>query len=103
MPLDAVRAQPLAGTEGAIYPFWSPDSRSIAFFAGGQLMRLDIGSGLPRRLATVIAGHGGSWSSKGVILFARTVFDPLWQVPESGGEAVPVTKLETPPDGARIS
>ena len=46
--LDAVTVRPLPGTEGATFPFWSPDSRSIAFFAAGKLMRLDIGSGSPR-------------------------------------------------------
>ena len=84
--LIRARAEPLAGTEEATYPFWSPDSQSIAFFASGWLKRLDIGSGLPRPLAKVFAPRGGSWSADGVILFAPTVLGPLWQVSDSGGE-----------------
>ena len=49
--LDATEAQPLAGTEGASYPFWSPDSRSVGFFADSKLKRLDIGGGSPQTLA----------------------------------------------------
>ena len=110
--LDAVTVLPLPGTEGAMYPFWSPNSRSVAFFAGTKLMRLDIGGGLPRQLSTVARGSGGSWNRNGVILFARTGIDHLWQVSDSGGEAVPATKPDLPhqahvfpyflPDGERF-
>ena len=51
-PLDQTEARPLAGTEGATYPFWSPDSRSIGFFAAGKLLRLDVAGGAPQVLAT---------------------------------------------------
>ena len=65
--LDTGRAEPLAGTEEATYPFWSPDSQSIAFFASGWLKRLDLGSGLPRPLAKASsrleAGHGAQMAS----------------------------------------
>jgi Tol biopolymer transport system component len=71
-PLDQTDAQPLAGTEGATNPFWSPDSQSLAFFTGTQLKRIDIGGGAPRVLAnTGSARPNGTWSSDGVILFAR--------------------------------
>jgi hypothetical protein len=56
-PLDAVNAQPLSGTEGASYPFWSPDSRSIGFFSGGKLRRIDISGGLPGTLANAEEGR----------------------------------------------
>jgi Tol biopolymer transport system component len=73
-PLDQTEAQPLAGTEGASNPFWSPDSQSLAFFTGTQLKRLDIGGGAPRVLAnTGSIRQSGSWSADGVILFAREV------------------------------
>ena len=49
--LATTTAQPLAGTEGAMYPFWSPSSRSVGFFAGGALKRLDLGGGAPQTLA----------------------------------------------------
>ncbi|CAN5894688.1 hypothetical protein BH24ACI4_BH24ACI4_31640 [soil metagenome] len=102
LDLDAVRAEPLAGTEGATYPFWKPDSGSIAFFARGWLKVLDLGSGLPRPLTSVIAPRGGSWSRHGVILFAPTVLDALWQIPESGGTPTPVTRLQSPGQSAHL-
>ena len=91
-PLDMATAQPLSGTEGAIYPFWSPDSRSIGFFAEGKLKRLDVGGGLPQVLADA-SPRGGSWNADGVIVFTRTGLGPLFRVPGSGGEAVAVTRL----------
>ena len=50
-PLDQVSAQPLAGTEGADYPFWAPDARAIGFFADGKLKRIDLTGGAVRALA----------------------------------------------------
>jgi eukaryotic-like serine/threonine-protein kinase len=91
--LASTTAQPLAGTEGAVYPFWSPDSRSVGFGAAGKLKRLDIGSGLPQTLATAIQIRGGTWNADGVILFAPTTGTPLFRVTASGGQAVAVTKL----------
>ena len=92
-PLVATAAQPLLGTEGATYPFWSPDSKSVGFFADGKLKRLDLGGGLPQALANA-APRGGAWNADGVILFARTTGSPLFRVSASGGEAVAVTKLD---------
>jgi eukaryotic-like serine/threonine-protein kinase len=94
-PLDAVTAQPLPGTEGASYPFWSPDSRSVGFFAGGKLKRVDIGGGAPQTLADAINGRGGTWSSNGDVLFATTG-GPVLRIRASGGEVVAVTKVDTP-------
>ena len=68
--LATTTAQPLAGTEGATYPFWSPDSRSVGFFAGNALKRLDLGGGAPQTLAPVTTGRGGTWNADGVIVFA---------------------------------
>src|SRR5215831_19076448 len=99
--LDAGTAQPLAGTEGGEYPFWSPDSRSIGFFAGSRLKRLDIGAGPPQVLADAPAGRGGTWSSDGTILFAPTNASPLWRIHASGGGSpVQVTKLDLPRQGS---
>jgi serine/threonine protein kinase len=101
-PLNAATAQPLAGTEGAEYPFWSPDSRSVGFFAGSKLKRLDIGAGPPQVIADAGAGRGGTWSREGTILFAPTTASPLWRVPASGGSApVQVTKLDLPRQGSQ--
>jgi Tol biopolymer transport system component len=92
--LATTTAQPLAGTEGAIYPFWSPDSRSIGFFAGNALKRLDLGGSAPQTLAPVTAGRGGTWNADGVIVFAPIGNgSPLMRVSATGGAAVAVTTL----------
>jgi serine/threonine protein kinase/Tol biopolymer transport system component len=92
-PLDATTAQPLAGTDGASYPFWSPDNRSIGFFANGNLDRIDASGGPPLTLAAAGNGRGGAWNQDGTILFAPTSSSPLFRVPASGGAAQQVTQL----------
>jgi Tol biopolymer transport system component len=87
-----VKAQALAGTEGASYPFWSPDSRSLGFFAEGKLKRIDIG-GSPQTLADAAQGRGGTWTPDAGIVFSPTGSGPLLRVPSSGGATTPVTKL----------
>ena len=89
--LATTTAQPLTGTEGASYPFWSPDGRALAFFAGGALKRLDLGGGAPQTLAPASYGAGGTWNADGVIVFApsRTTF--LMRVSATGSPAVAVT------------
>jgi Tol biopolymer transport system component len=95
-PLDQTQAQPLAGTEGASFPFWAPDSRSIGFFANGKLKRLDLG-GQPIELADAPIALGGSWSTDGTILFTpyeRLTTTKLMRVPARGGVATPVPGVE---------
>ena len=92
--LATTTAQPLAGTEGATNPFWSPDGQSVAFFAGGALKRLDLGGGGPRTLAPATNGAGGAWNANDVIVFAPTMTSPLMRVPATGGgAAVAVTTV----------
>ncbi len=88
-PLASTTAQPLAGTEGAIRPFWSPDSRSIGFFADNALKRLDLGRGVPYTLAPAPEGQGGTWNAAGVILFAPSAAgsSPLMRISATGGAA----------------
>ena len=69
-PLDQVTARPLAGTEGASYPFWKPDGRAIGFFADGKLKRIDLGSDVPQILADAPNGRGGTWNRDDVVVFA---------------------------------
>ena len=97
-PLDSGAARPLAGTEGASYPFWSPDSASVGFFADSKLKRIDIAGGALQVLAntgTAGTARGGAWSRDGTILFAPLTNGPLLKVPAAGGEPVAVTRLET--------
>jgi Tol biopolymer transport system component len=94
-PLDSLNARPLEGTEGAIYPFWSPDSKSIGFFAEGKLKRVDIAGGPAQTLANAREPRGGAWGSNGTIIFTPALFGGLYRVPEKGGEATPLTQLES--------
>ena len=84
-------ARVLSGTEGAWFPFWSPDGRSIAFFTGGSLKRVDVQGGTPLTLCSVTDGFGGSWSEDDVILFTASQMDVLYRVPASGGKPEPAT------------
>jgi Tol biopolymer transport system component len=88
-------ARPMAGTDDASFPFWSPDSRSVGFFAEGKLKRVDLDGGLVQTLADAIA-RGGTWSPDGVILFAPTTAGQLFRVPASGGAAVALPTFEEP-------
>lgn len=90
--LASTEARPLAGTEGASTPFWSPDGKSVAFFAKAMLKRLDLGS-VPQNLASVINGQGGSWSAEGTIIYAPSRTSALMQIPAAGGEAKQVAPL----------
>lgn len=92
--LASTTAQPLAGTEGATFPFWSPDSRSIGFFADGALKRLDLAGGVPQTLAPAPLGTGGTWNAAGVILYSPSLGGgALMRVSATGGAAVAVTTL----------
>jgi eukaryotic-like serine/threonine-protein kinase len=93
-PLDSVTARPLGGTEGAAYPFWSPDSRSLGFFSDGKLKRIDIGGGPVQTLVSAPEPRGGSWGKDGTIIFAPVISGPLYRIPAIGGEPAEVTHLE---------
>ena len=92
---DSLTARSLPGTEGALFPFWSPDSRWIGFFANrSTLQKIDIAGGPPISVASAFAGYGGTWNSDGVILFASGATRLLYQVSAAGGEVVPLTRGE---------
>ncbi len=92
--IDSVSARPLAGTGGAAFPFWSPDGRSVAFYADGFLKRLDLDGGLVRTLAKATVGVGGTWSRDGVILFVRNPASAIVRVSAEGGPVVDATRLD---------
>jgi len=89
-----VQAQPLPGTEGAAYPFWSPDGRFLGFFAGGKLKRVDTAGGEPQILCDATNGRGGSWNRDGVIVFSAAPNSPINRIGASGGAVTAVTKLD---------
>jgi hypothetical protein len=91
-PLDSLEARELPGTEGSDGPFWSPDSKSIGFFANGKLKRLDVSAGTPQVLCDAATEQGGTWNQDGVILFSAG--NIVQRVAAAGGLAAPVTTLD---------
>ncbi|MEK7752484.1 MAG: hypothetical protein AAB654_11250, partial [Acidobacteriota bacterium] len=96
-PLDSLAAQPLAGTEDATFPFWSPDSRFLAFFSQGKLKKVDVSGGPPQTLCNADTPlRGGAWNRDGTILFVGGNRSPIRRVPAAGGVPTPVTTLDSP-------
>ncbi|MFN2597248.1 MAG: protein kinase [Pyrinomonadaceae bacterium] len=91
-PLDSLTPQPLAGTEDAAAPFWSPDSRFVGYFADGKLFKIDAAGGRPQALCDVGEDRGGAWSREGVILFGG--LEGLYRVPAQGGTPQLATKID---------
>jgi serine/threonine protein kinase/Tol biopolymer transport system component len=89
--IGSASANVLAGTRGASYPFWSPDSTFLGFFANGKLLKIGAAGGTPQALATVESARGGTWGSRGVIVFAPDSGSPLWRVNADGTGAAVVT------------
>ena len=92
-PLSAVSAKPLAGTEGGKFPFWSPDGKSIGFFADKHLKRVDLTGSPPLTLAAADDARGGTWAGD-VILYAPYIYEGIWRVPALGGTPTRVTTLD---------
>jgi eukaryotic-like serine/threonine-protein kinase len=94
--LGSRSARNLADTEGANFPFWSPDGRSIAFFADGKLKKVEVSGGPVQMVCDAPSGRGGTWNKDGVIVFtpdARSGLG-LYRVSASGGTATPVSNLD---------
>jgi Tol biopolymer transport system component len=83
----------LPRTDGATFPFWSPDSRHVGFFTDRRLMRIEVTNGLTRTVCDVRSGHGGTWGIQDDIVFADAA--GLSRVPASGGVPVAVTKVDS--------
>jgi serine/threonine protein kinase len=94
--LGSPDANALPETEGASYPFWSADGRSIGFFADGKLKKLEVAGGPVQTLADAPSGRGGAWNQDGVIIFAPSGQSGLglFRISSSGGAAIQIS----PPD-----
>jgi len=92
------RTNSLDGTQGANYPFWSPDGKFMGFFADGKLKKVDVSGGQLQVLCDAPNGRGGTWNRDGVILFSPDGYGGLYRVPSSGGSPVEMTK----PDASRF-
>ena len=90
--LDAVPPQPLAGTEGAYDPFFSPDGRWFAYFVGNELKKMRVGGGQPQTLAAARRAAGGSWSPSGQIVFASERGAAIARVADTGGEPIVIRR-----------
>ena len=95
-PMDDLVSRVMPGTEGARYPFWSADSRQIAFFAEGKLKTLSLGNGEPRTVCDAPNGQPGAWSDNDIILFPTSGRSGLFRVRAEGGAPVLVTRPDIP-------
>ncbi len=96
--MDNLKAEPLAGTEGARRPFWSPDSKYLAYIANGQLMKIAATGGPVQVIAKFQNASDGSWGSKDIILLDGRDGDPLWRVSANGGPVEEATPKPTRAD-----
>ena len=92
----------LKGTAGAAYPFWSPDGGSLAFFADGKLMRVDLASGVLDTVCDAPGGRGGAWNQAGRIVFSPGLFTGLFEVPASGGTPTDLAIPKAATDSLRV-
>jgi Tol biopolymer transport system component len=93
--LDQIEAQPLAGTDGATYPFWSPDSKQIGFFSNRRLKRVAATGGAVVTITSDVRdSRGGTWGANDTIVYSHHWRSPLYVIHANGGKATPVTKLD---------
>jgi Tol biopolymer transport system component len=94
-PMNSVEARALGGTDDAIFPFWSPDSRSLGFFVNGKLKTIEVSGGAGAVVCDALLGRGGAWAASGVIVFSPGPIGPLMRVNASGGNPAEATKIDT--------
>jgi serine/threonine protein kinase len=92
--MNSLDARALPGTDSAIFPFWSPDSRSLGFSADGQLKTIDLNGDSVQVVCAVQIGRGGGWGPDGVIIFSPGPSTPLMRVNAGGGTPTPLTKID---------
>lgn len=94
-PIDSPTPMQLPGTENAYYPFWSYDSKMIAYFADGKLKKIDAKGGPSFTICEAASGRGGAWNKDGIIVFAPSSGGPLYQVSSAGGTPKKLTTLDS--------
>jgi Tol biopolymer transport system component len=99
--LDSAGANALPGTEGARRPFWSPDSRSIGFFAGSEMKRIEARGGSAQTVTYALAGTTAAWGPDGTILFSSTAAPSLRRVNAAGGTVEAATTPQAESTGHR--
>ena len=98
-PLESTAARALPGTERADLPFWSPDSRMVAFFTANELKRIDLAGGTVQTIAKTspASAAGGTWNDQNIILFSRGGNDGILRVAAGGGEPEKLTTIDRQP------
>jgi len=92
--LASEELKPLVGTEGAGFPFWSPDNHMIGFFADAKLKKIDLRGGAPETLCDATDARGGTWNREGKIIFTPNTRDALYEVSAAGGTPTQLTTLD---------
>jgi serine/threonine protein kinase/Tol biopolymer transport system component len=96
-PMDALESRAVPDTEGATFPFWSPDGQHLGFFAKGKLKTVGLAGGPSLTLCDATSGRGGTWNRDGTVLFSAGPTSPILRVAATGGTPTPITTL---PPGA---
>jgi serine/threonine protein kinase len=91
--LNSLTALPLPGTDGAVFPFWSPDNRFIGFFSSTKMKKIEASGGPPSSICDVADPRGATWGEDGIIVFAPNWLGGVYQVSAAGGVPAPLTKL----------
>ena len=94
-PVNSLTVRPLTNVTANAYPFWSPDSKTIAYFNKGKLMKISLDAGAPLPICDASNGRGGSWSINGTIVFSPTPAGGLYEVSSSGGKSKQIIKSDT--------
>ncbi len=92
--LESAEPRRLSGTDGARFPFWSPDGRFVAFFADAKLKKIDVSGSAPFAICDAPSGRSGAWNRDGVILFSSEGTKPISRVSDAGGRATEITTID---------
>jgi len=94
-PVNSLAARPLTKASNQAYPFWSPDSKNIAYFDNSKLMKISLDAGTSLPICDIKSGRGGSWSKNGTIILSPDPTGGIFKVPSSGGNPEELIKADT--------